>query len=239
MDCYDDYQIVVRKRFNPHGLLLLLPLQKSAFWIPSSERDPRGRESNQEKETEIETHVLKRPPHNPKISAGMSSSTERRPASGRNLNARGHAAHAHRHRFPGLGAMTKQRYFNAQSYRNRRRRAAGESPAGLIPVQLHKSLSPAEVYPHRNFGLCVGGITPSVTISASLLWLLFPLSRIPPRSGIQERDFGGAKKVTDGFVGQSRCVVPQGINKFFSGTSKELGCLPKHTNERNYPLEPQ
>jgi len=158
-------------------------LSKSpALWIPSRERDPKRRESNlrqrrislrpKEKETEIETHVLRQPPHKPKISAGMSSRTETHPATGRNLNARDNTAYPHRHRFPGPGSMVKQRYFNAQSYRNRRRCAAGESPAGLIPVQLHNSLNLAEVYPHRNFGLCVGSITPSVTISASLLWLL-------------------------------------------------------------------
>jgi hypothetical protein len=151
-----------------------------------------SKRSNQEKETEIETHVLRQPPHKPKISAGMSSPAERHPVTGRNLNARGNTAYPRRRRFPGLRSMIRQRCLTAQIYRNRRRCAAGESPVRLIPVQLYNSLKLAEVFPHRNFGLCVRGITTRVTISASLLWLLFPLSRIPQQSGIQERDFGGA-----------------------------------------------
>jgi len=63
----------------------------------------------------------------------------------------------------------------------------GNHPAGLIPVQLHKSVDLAEVYRHRNFGMCVGrhneeryafGLPSLVTF------------------------FGGAKKVTDAFVAQ-------------------------------------
>jgi hypothetical protein len=181
----------------------------------------------------------------------MSSPVERHPATGRNLNPRGNTAYPHCHRFPGLGAMTRQRHFNAQSYRNRRRCAAGELPARFapkahpplaeIPVQLHTSLNPAEVSPRRNSGLCGGGITTSVTISASLLWLLFPLFRIPPRSGIQERDFGGAKfrplnpapkrnpragKVTDALVAQSCCVVVQRADRFFSRGERSCNAMP-------------
>jgi hypothetical protein len=169
------------------------PLTGCYFFCLSKRSNLRQRRISlrlKEKETEIETHVLRQPPHKPKISAGMSSRTETHPATGRNLNARDNTAYPHRHRFPGPRSMVKQRYFNAQSYRNRRRCAAGESPAGFapkahpplaeIPVQLHNSLNLAEVYPHRNFGLCVESITPSVTISASLLWLLFrfPGSRL-------------------------------------------------------------
>jgi hypothetical protein len=158
-----------------------------------------SKRSNQEKETEIETHVFGQPPHKPKISAGMSSSLEGHSATGRNLNARGDTACPRRHRFPGLGAMTRQRHLNAQSYRNRRRCAVGQSHRGFNSgaiaqiVNSNVYLSAPEFRPARwrysderyDFGL------PSLVTF-----------------------FGGAKKVTDAFVAQSCCVVSQGIDRF-------------------------
>jgi hypothetical protein len=166
--------------------------------------------------------VVSQPSHKPKISAGMSSPTERHPPTGRNLNARGNTAHPHRHRFPGPGSMMWQRRITAQSNRNRRRCAAGESPrafnSGAIAqiVKSNVNLSAPEFRPVRwghnderyDFGL------PSL--------VTFPLSRIPLDCEIQERDFGGAKKVTDALVAQSCCVVLQRTDRFFSNARKEL-----------------
>jgi hypothetical protein len=106
------------------------PLTGCYFFCFSKRSNLRQRRISlclKEKETEIETHVLRQLPHKPKISAGRSSALEWHSATGRNprlpkligvggqVNARSNTTYPRRHRFPGLGAMTKQRYFNAQS----------------------------------------------------------------------------------------------------------------------------
>ena len=90
-----------------------------------------SKRSNQEKETEIETHSLGQLTHKPEISARMNTLIERLSTIGRNLNTRDHAVYPHRHRFPELGSMIAQSVISAHGYRNRLWCAAGESSRAL------------------------------------------------------------------------------------------------------------
>jgi hypothetical protein len=69
-----------------------------------------SKRSNQEKETEIETHWLGQLTHKPEISTGVNTPIERHSTIGRNLNTRDNAAYPHRHRFPGPGSMIAQSF---------------------------------------------------------------------------------------------------------------------------------
>ena len=147
VDCYDDSLTMIRSKYNA---LNETPRANSGIGHPQVSQYPpwhdRGstlagcyffcfsKRSNQEKETEIETHVVRPPTHKPKISAGMNFPVKRDFALGRNLNARDRAAHPHGRRFPERGSMIVQRYYRAQRYRNPRRpacRSAFGTQAGV------------------------------------------------------------------------------------------------------------
>ncbi len=115
-----------------------------------------SKRSNQEKETEIGTRVNAQPAHEPKISAGMYPPIDRHSSIGQNLNARDNAASPHRHRFPGLGSTMAQRFSLPIATEIVGSVRLENDPVRLIPVQLHKSIRLTYLFPHRNFGMCVG-----------------------------------------------------------------------------------